>query len=175
MNADLRRLTCCVLLIIVTGSLSAAETGPAPPPLPETSARLESPHPAAAPTAGLPRATSITIIDADTINADVTLPWNITLRDQRIRAASFDAWETSRRRRSVNVTADEIQKGRKATEYLTALLNGCELIVIPADKPRDRYGRILARWFLLDSKGDLVPIADLMTKHGHTRPTEEAR
>lgn len=173
-------MTACrnLLLLVTAVALCSADTGPAPPPLPESAApatRRESHDPAADTTAGLPRATAIDVIDGDTIAADIELAWNITLRDQRIRAAGFDAWETNRRRRSVNVTAAEIRKGRVATAYLTALLNGCELIVIPVDSPRDHYGRILARWYLLDSEGDLVPISDLMTQHGHTRPTEEAQ
>lgn len=112
------------------------------------------------------------VIDGDTIRGDIDLQWGITLRNETIRAADFDAWETSRRRRSVRLAEDEVERGRRAKEYLSGLANGCEIVLVPGDEPRGVYGRILAKWYLRTDAGHLVSIADLMRDGGHVRINE---
>ena len=65
---------------------------------------------------------NIRVIDGDTVEADIHLPLDIVVQKQSIRLAGYDAWESSKRRRSVNVTDEEVIKGKEATEALEALL-----------------------------------------------------
>lgn len=121
----------------------------------------------------LPYATDVRVKDGDTIEADVVLPWGVTLRDQDIRANDFDAWETSKRRKTIEYADDEIERGNRARDALAALLKTGRLILIPdEDEPRDNYGRILASWKI--QRGDeLVDVADIMEAGGHTREGEQ--
>ena len=153
-------------LVITSATLLssiAAQQDAEPPPLkaPATQPREL--------TTALPYADGIRIIDGDTIEADVVLPWGVTLREQNIRAAGFDAWETSRRRKSVNLVPDEVERGKRAEAALAALLETGRLYLLPdTNEPRDAYGRILARW-QIDRDGELVDVADIMRAAGHER------
>lgn len=123
--------------------------------------------------AGLPRV-KITdpeqVYDGDTLRrVDIKLPWGVTLSNQSIRAADYDAHEISRIRRTVTVTDEEIALGKQARDYLRGLLSGCEIVIVPGNAPRDNYGRVLARWYLIDSDGGLIPLQKLMTENHHTR------
>ena len=62
------------------------------------------------------------VIDGDTLQIEtIVLPWDVALLNQRVRIADFDAWESSRRRRSVNVTDEEVVKGKRATQELSLI------------------------------------------------------
>lgn len=112
---------------------------------------------------------NIRVIDGDTIEADVLLPWGITLRQQGIRASDYDAWESSKRRRSVEVTDEEVRRGKIAAEQLRGLAQRATIYALPAKEPRDNYGRILARLFYVDDQGQTESIAQLMTRGRHVR------
>jgi endonuclease YncB( thermonuclease family) len=149
--------------------LFAVFSGPEPPPLPQPA---EPPGSAFAfPLLnGLPRAVNVRVIDGDTIDADIVLSWGVTLRRQRIRAADFDAWESSRRRRSVEVTDAEVRRGKAASAGLAAMLNGCSLYLVPQPgEERDRYGRVLAIWLLACDDGQPVRVRSLMAARGYLR------
>ena len=84
---------------------------------------------------------NIRVIDGDTVEADIHLPLDIVVQKQSIRLAGYDAWESSKRRRSVNVTDEEVIKGKEATEALEALLaSGSVSIKILSERSRDSYG-----------------------------------
>ena len=109
-------------------------------------------------------ATGVRVIDGDTIEVEnLDLGWSVALRDVTIRAADYDAWESSRRRRSVRVTDEEVVKGKAATEALRKYLEGKTLTVTPAGQ--DRYGRLLG---VLQVDG--TSVADWMKTNGHLRP-----
>ena len=77
----------------------------------------------------------ISVHDCDTLRADVLLPWGVTLRDQSIRAAGFDAWEVTTIRETsnstVNVTPEEIARGKAATIEFRKLLETGTLYLSP--------------------------------------------
>jgi endonuclease YncB( thermonuclease family) len=113
--------------------------------------------------------TNIRVIDGDTIEADILLPWSITLRQQGIRASDYDAWESSKRRRSVEVTDEEVRRGKIATEQLRGLAMRATIYALPDKEPRDNYGRILARLYYVDEEGRTESIAQMMTRGRHVR------
>ena len=71
------------------------------------------------------------------------MDWDITLRFQSIRMVDYDAWESSKIRRSVNVTDEEVRKGKLETIDLREHLRGKVLMISP--KGRDHYGRLLGK------------------------------
>ena len=110
-------------------------------------------------------AQGITVIDGDTIHVEVLhLGFGVALTNETIRAADFDAWEASKRRRSVKVTDEEVIKGKAASKDLHAWLNHGKFEIQPVGPTRDRYGRLLGKWYI-----NGVSVAELMNEHGHVR------
>ena len=112
------------------------------------------------------------LLDGDTIVAErLNLPFGVCLTDVTMRMADYDAWETSFRRTTVNVTNEEIKKGKAAAKDLNELLKNNPFRVLPGDtdKPRDVYGRLLVKIEVnLPEKG-WIKIADWMKEKGHCR------
>ena len=111
---------------------------------------------------------NVAVIDGDTINADIYLGRDVLLRDQRIRLEGVDAWETSRRRRSVTVTDDEIEKGQAAAKALSALVRESQVQCL-TDGGRDVYGRCLGRLRLIQRDGSVIEAEGWMRANGHDR------
>lgn len=106
------------------------------------------------------------IKDGDTIVGHIHMDWDITLRFQSIRMVDYDAWESSKIRRSVNVTDEEVRKGKLATIELREHLRGKVLMISP--RGRDNYGRLLGKiWTVENNKK--TPIASFMKQQGHIR------
>ena len=114
------------------------------------------------------RLRNIRVVDGDTLEADIDLPMRVTLRQEMIRCVDYDAWESSKRRRSVNVTDEEVIKGKAATEALKSLIASGQLMVQLEEDDRDVYGRVLARLFVARNN-TLLSVSDWMTQEGHTR------
>jgi len=118
------------------------------------------------------------VYDGDTITADINFGWDITWNNQSIRLYGFDAWEISRARRSVEVTDEELAKGKQARHALLSLLAGSEGVYIrPSGKSESgNYGRRLASLWVgvLQDNGryKLVDVAQYMKKNGHDRDQE---
>lgn len=111
------------------------------------------------------------VVDGDTIEADVLLPFDVALLHQKIRCSDYDAWESSKRRSSVDVTDAEVTKGKAATKDLKELLDSMPIIwLLPADECRDNYGRLLGRLYVADGKRKAFPVSEWMTARGHVRP-----
>ena len=110
------------------------------------------------------------VIDGDTLVARAFLPWGETSREITFRAADFDAWETSRRRRSVVVSDQEIEQGLIAKEWLTRLVKTNRVRAVPLYEgaSQDRYGRSLASWYV-ETDGVVTPVAQLAREAGHVR------
>ena len=115
-------------------------------------------------------AKGVRVIDGDTLKVEtLMLPWDVALTNQRIRIADFDAWESSYRRRSVNVTAEEVKKGKQATEDLKELVAEAQVFILPYKKrSRDVYGRILAT-IEIKKDNQTIQLKDWMRERGHLR------
>lgn len=118
------------------------------------------------------RLRNVRVVDGDTLEADIDLPMRVTLRQEMIRCVDYDAWEANKRRRSVNVTDEEVVKGKAATEALKDLIESGRLLVQLEEDDRDVYGRVLARLFIAKNN-TLLSVADWMTTEGHTRTQEK--
>jgi len=107
---------------------------------------------------------NIRVVDGDTFQADILLPWGVTLRQQKIRSLGYDAWESNKKRRSVNVTDAEVVKGKVAAAAVRKLFTTARVSCSPGKRDRDRYGRILAT-ILVDGK----PLAEWMRQRHFLR------
>ena len=119
------------------------------------------------------RVRNVRVVDGDTLEADIDLPMRVTLRQEMIRCTDYDAWESSKRRRSVNVTDEEVVKGKAATEALKSLIASGQLMVQLEEDDRDVYGRILARLFVARNN-NLLSVADWMESNNHIRREKDA-
>jgi hypothetical protein len=113
---------------------------------------------------------SIHVLDADTIRADVLMPWGVTLRGRTIRL-DFDAAETSRIRQGVHITDAEIERGKDATESLLYLLKHSEAgYLVPMKRSQDNFGRLLGGLFLkIRTDPQLLDVRVWMEAHKYTR------
>ena len=111
----------------------------------------------------------IRVVDGDTLKVHIVFPWSVTLRDQTVRCLGYDAWESSKRRRSVKVTDEEVAKGKLATSAFGKLLDSASAVyLVPGKRSRGPYGRILAT-VMLRVDGKRVDVADWMMSHDHVR------
>ena len=114
------------------------------------------------------RVTDIRVIDGDTIEGDIKFPLNVTLTDVIIRFEDFDAWESSKRRRTVVVTDEEVKLGISATKFITRLLDD-NLIFIELDgDDRDVYGRVLTT-AIIESENSVTRLKDMMQENDFIR------
>lgn len=102
---------------------------------------------------------NVVVVDGDTVGGDVLLPFNITLRDQRIRFLNVDTWETRGAERPL---------GLLAKEYTAARLRDNVLWIVPTGKrQRDNFGRILAHPYIQTKDGWVdLPAALIANRHG---------
>lgn len=84
--------------------------------------------------------------DGDTYICDIHLDFDIILKEQVIRCADYDAWETSFKRKTIDYDVDEIRKGYKAKNDFIDYVSKAKIVEITVDSKRlrDTYGRILA-------------------------------
>lgn len=116
----------------------------------------------------------IRVTDGDTIKADIHLGLGVVLNDETLRASDYDAWESSYRRRSkdVTITPEEVEKGKLAKIFLAGFLPNHEAYIELHEKQtRDVYGRILGQWHVLKN-GEWFSVAEVMRLAGHLRSNE---
>lgn len=110
--------------------------------------------------------------DGDTIHAETLyLPFGVALYDVDMRCADFDAWESSYRRATVSISAEEITRGKRAAKELAELLAANEFRVLPPNdsRVRDVYGRLLVVIEVKLPERGWVKLADWMRLHNHVR------
>ena len=115
--------------------------------------------------------TALRIIDADTVQGDLHLGWHVVLNDVDLRA-DYDAWESTRRRRTFEISEDELVRGQAATVALEKLLADSDgLYVLPPTedaKNVDPYGRLAGTWYVRDGKW-WIKLAKWAKDNGHLR------
>jgi hypothetical protein len=142
-------------------------------PIPKTGAP-DAPANPAVPPAGFYALAGFEPHDGDTFKADILLPWGVTLRDQHVRCAGYDAWEITRGRQTVEVTDAEIEKGKAALAGLQGLCSGAVPFLSPVYDAKGRqldsvYGRLQGRLIVRLDSGEVVDVAKWMALHGHCR------
>lgn len=115
---------------------------------------------------------NIEVKDGDTLNADILLPFDITLRNQNIRAADYDAPEISTHRQTVKVTPEEIKQGLIAKRFLSNKLLVSKVYIAQYKKNRDAYGRLLGVLFY-EENGQKELVSKLMIENGFIRSQEK--
>ena len=123
----------------------------------------------AAPTSAV-RVTVESVHDGDTLTGTINLPFGVDLPHKSIRAWGYDAPEITRVRRTVVITPEELQNGKKAQQALAGLIaTGTLWIEEAPGKDIDPYDRIDARLWIRVKAGEWVDVAAWMREHGHTR------
>jgi endonuclease YncB( thermonuclease family) len=112
---------------------------------------------------------NIRVIDGDTVEADILFPLGLTLRGEYIRFSDYDAWESSKRRRSVVVTDEEVIKGKQATALLIDLIDNKMVVLMLASGERDNYGRVLGRAAVYADDGSRTELRDFMKNNDMLR------
>lgn len=112
----------------------------------------------------------IRVIDGDTIEGTIYLGLDVSICCV-IRASDFDAWESRKIRRTVDVTDEEVVKGKAAKAAAEELLLGADTRAVLADvgTKRDAYGRVLAVLWVEKVDGEVVSFAARMAEGGHGR------
>ncbi len=107
----------------------------------------------------------VSIADADTFTLAIAFEWGVGYTGP-VRVANFDAFEVSRRRRTVKVSDAELVKGKAARDLVVAWFARAKSIeVIPdASRRRDVYGRPLVRVVV-----DGEDLGDAMRAAGYDR------
>jgi len=103
------------------------------------------------------------IKDADTFKTQFEI-FPDTYMVRNVRLQGCDAWETSKRRRSVNVTDAEVVLGHRAKKFVEEKIgeaNQTTLIVVDIDM----YGRVLGN-IMIDGQN----LCDLLIKNCHGLP-----
>lgn len=116
-------------------------------------------------TAGFYKAEVVKIHDADTFTVNIDLGFGVSLRDQIVRAADYDAWEINKVRRTIAVTDEEVVKGKKAKADIEQIFAAAKIIEVqPGKSLRDAYGRLLLT-VVIDGK----PLKDSLEELGDVR------
>lgn len=111
----------------------------------------------------------LAVTDCDTIKADALLPWGVTLRDRTFRL-DFDAHEVSRIRQTVEVTDEEIAKGKVARDELAALVAKAEAVYVqPTGEEYGAYNRLSASLWIKPKDGELIDVRKWAIERGHVR------
>lgn len=113
------------------------------------------------------RCFDVELHDGDTVKANISLPFGVTLVGKSIRASDYDAPEINHVRQTVKVTAAEIARGREAKSALEQLIAGGELWIEDSHHT-DPYGRISARLWV-KREDAWTDVAKWMTAHKHIR------
>jgi len=114
------------------------------------------------------RLADVRVIDGDTIEADLLLGRGVVLKRRRIRLAGFDAWEMTRRRRTVSITDEELAKGKVARAAMETLI-GDSIVQCLTEGDRDAYGRTVGRLRLIQRDGNVLQAENWMRERGHDR------
>lgn len=118
-----------------------------------------------APPAGALPLANVVVKDGDTVSADVLLPLDIIVHKESIRAGDFDACEVSKTRSAVEVTPEEIARGKAAKAALKKLVADADQVWFIPYKKRDKYGRRLGRIFVDD-----LSLKDWAEENNFVRP-----
>jgi len=110
------------------------------------------------------------VLDGDTAESTILLPWGSGLIDRITRFLDYDAWETRKRRGEQVITDEEIKKGLIAKQALTDLYSKAKYASVERG-PRDfdDFGRVLARLFVVGYDGIEIEVSNYMIKNGHDR------
>lgn len=103
----------------------------------------------------------VRVIDGDTILADITMGFNIILKNKSIRLYGNDAHELYSKN---HFLADA------AKTFLRNLLITNQLMIEVEEKETDKYGRILATVYKYTSTEEWININELMLKNNHSTP-----
>ena len=102
------------------------------------------------------------VIDGDTADVDIDLRFGVWLRKQRIRFAGIDTPESR--------TRDMVEKkyGIAAKAYVQSYLpDGSDQTLVTVKDAKGKYGRILGKFWVFDSKQDAWRMLNDMMIEAH--------
>lgn len=104
-------------------------------------------------------------VDGDTLDGNLILPYDVVLRDQRVRLLGVDAWETN---------GPEKEKGVAAQKFVNGLIRKGNVWIVPnVDGQRDNFGRILGHaWVQEQPSGKWHDLAEELIENKHGIPVK---
>jgi len=123
------------------------------------------------PPPGLLPIRSCQLHDLDTlVRCDVLLAWDVMLTNQSIRLHGVDALEVTRTRQTVEITDDEIVRGRQGLSKLVELSRDAKWYVRPTGE--SVYGRREGQLYFRSRSGQWVDVAEWIRTNGYERPAK---
>ena len=111
---------------------------------------------------------NIIVLDGDTLRATISLGYDTYIKKD-VRCLYYDAWEISKHRRTVEVTDEEIIKGKVAQVELEKLIKSADRVYIEPGKPLfDSYGRVLGK-LMIKKNNELINVSVFMKENHHVR------
>ncbi len=103
-------------------------------------------------------ATVISIYDADTVRADISLGFGLKLENQSLRLFGIDAPE---------VRGEERPEGLLARDFLRSLMpEGTRFTLLTVKDKKGKYGRLLSTIYLPQEDGSLLNVNNLLLEQG---------
>ena len=113
-------------------------------------------------------AKNIRVIDGDSFACDIDLGFGTMKPDQRVRVYGFDAWESTKVRKSLNLSSaeweQENRKGVIAKRSLENLLKFAKVVRLHEVGHEQSF----SRW-VVEVYADETHVADYMKSKGHER------
>jgi endonuclease YncB( thermonuclease family) len=106
------------------------------------------------------------IYDGDTVWVNIDLGFDLVLKNKSLRFSEFDAWEINRVRRTVEITDEEIVKGKQARDALVKLISDQQLF-LESEKQTDPYGRLNGTLYFYSD--GWVNVTKWLIENGHAR------
>lgn len=107
------------------------------------------------------RATVLHIVDGDTVDLSIDLGMGIWIRSERIRLLGINAPELK------GATKEAAMASRNK---LIELIDGKSVIIQTVKDEHEKYGRLLARIWVNDAKGESVFVNDYMVENNFAVP-----
>jgi micrococcal nuclease len=99
--------------------------------------------------------------DGDTVTVDIDLGMNLVQRGVNIRLCGINAPEI----RGITKVA-----GQAATKYLSDLILGKDIVIETIKDKQEKFGRLLARVYVLGTDGCWIDVCAAMVAAGHAVP-----
>lgn len=109
--------------------------------------------------------------DADTFDLAINIDdFDIILHSQKVRVENYDSCEVNRVRKTVNITDEELLRGKQARDYVAMIIQKYNVYIVTKNK-RDAYGRLLCKVYISDKSHPnlFIDLKDLIFAQGFDR------
>lgn len=116
---------------------------------------------------------NVSIYDGDTLTADISVGLDVVIKERTIRLKDFDAPEITRIRRTVDISDKELEVGKQAKEFVTALASKHLFAIsetLGLKESKDPYGRLVSVVYYYDTPtAKWKPLYEILRSKGFER------